>query len=112
MRAGQVHFLTAACYQLQHPASWSLDEGVRNQRLESLRLVMEDDIPVEEIRRQMGERYEGAHRVVGTDAPDVSPPRTRSYTVADVGPPDAQSHADRIRIWARAVIDEPGRGRR
>ncbi|WP_370323810.1 DUF5946 family protein [Euzebya sp.] len=103
VRAGPVHFHTVVCYQLQHPAAFTLPTAAREGLRRALEDVVVHDVPISEICSRMGGAFDGAARVRGDDAP---PPTLRrwSMTVADVGPPDPDVHADRVTAWARAVL--------
>lgn len=107
-RAGSVHFHTVACYQLQHPTAFGLGE----EGCAGLRTALEDvevrGVPVSEVRRRMGDAFAGATRVrVREDGPATSAaPRRWTTTIADLGPVDAATHADRVRRWARDVLTD------
>ena len=110
-RAGSVHFLTVACYQLQHPESFPLDPDVRQQLRGALHDVLVHDRPMAEIRDAVQRRYDGARRVRAATPAPARRQRPWSRTVHDVGPPDADHHVERVRAWARGVhrdlTDEP-----
>jgi hypothetical protein len=109
-RAGKVHFLTVASYELQHPQAFQLDPEARAQILQALEDVVVHDRPVPHVREEMQRRFAGTVNVL-TDEPEPSAAdRTWSLTVADVGDPDAHAHAARVRAWARAVYADLGGG--
>ncbi len=108
-RAGRVHFLTVACYQLQHPATFPLTPSGTEHLVGALRDVVVLGLPVTEVRDRMSGAFAGDARAVarGSAEPE-QPSRQWSMTVADVGPPDPSTHADRITEWASAVLADLG----
>jgi hypothetical protein len=101
VRAGSVHFLTVVCYQLQHPRTFRLHTEARRDLARALGEVVVHSRPISSIRAGLQHRYDGARSVSG---PPADPPvRDWSRTVTDVGPPDPQHHAERVRGWAAAV---------
>lgn len=106
-RAGSVHFLTVACYQLQHPKAFPLHAAARRWLENALGEVVVQDRPVSALRDAMQRGYDGSRSVLGPSA-EVVVPRHWSRTVADVGPPDAERHAGRVRSWAAAVHADLG----
>lgn len=111
LRAGRVHLHTVACYQLQHPSSFQLDEDARVALGAALADVELRGVPVAEVRRRMGDAFAGATRVrvrQGEAAAPSTPPRPWSMTIADLGPLDPDTHAEEVRRWARAVLADIG----
>lgn len=103
VRAGPAHFLTVACYQLQHPAAFRLGEAMLGQLRISLERVVVEGVPVEQVRRDASRSFDGPQRV--RDDGTAPPPMLAwSRTVADVGPPDPASHLERVRAWAEAIL--------
>jgi hypothetical protein len=99
------HFLTVASYNLQHPAQF------REETLAELRATyiehLEQGVPVNEIRRRMGQRYAGAERVLKPEAERRPVLRRWAMTIADVYIPDKpQGAAQRVRAWAKAIRRE------
>lgn len=101
-RAGSVHFLTVACYQLQHPQAFPLHPEARRWLEDALGGVVLQGRPISTVRDAMQRRYDGSRSVVGPPSASAVPQRW-SRTVADVGAPDAERHAERVREWAATV---------
>jgi hypothetical protein len=107
---GAVHFLTVACFMIQH-GRYS-DEGMA-WIAEKLRKHLEEDVPVEEIRRQASEEADQARRSWKVARPPGAPPLPKiawSMTIADVAGKytDAEEYRDLIREWARVTLREMG----
>lgn len=104
-RAGSVHFLTVACYQLQHPASFRLTAEARRWLEDALRDVVMHGQPAMAVRDTLQRAYDGHRRV--RDTATAPAPRVRwSATVADVGVGDPERHAARVRAWAVSVLSD------
>ncbi len=99
------HFLTVACYNLQHPAQFNDEalEGLRTSFIDRL----DKGTPVQEIRQRAAKAYAGNKRVLKPE-PDRHPVlRHWSKTIADVYIPDhPEGAAQRVRDWATAVRAE------
>src|SRR5688572_12084846 len=99
------HFLTVASYNLQHPAQFAdaAITGLRAAFIEHL----DHGLAVVEIRRRMGQTFDGAARVLKPEA-ERKPVLWRwSTTIADVYLPDQpQGAAARVRAWAAAIRRE------
>lgn len=111
LRAGAVHLHTVACYQLQHPNAFELDEDARVALGTALADVELRGVPVAEVRRRMGDAFAGATRVRVRQedaAAPTTPPRAWSMTIADLGSLDPDTHAEQVRRWARAVLADLG----
>lgn len=109
---GEVHFLTVACYMIQH-GRYS-DEGLAWIR-GMLRRSLEEGLPAEEIRRLAGlDATNEQRRWKVTRAPDAPPlPRVRwRVTIADVarGYQDAESYRGLVRGWARETLAQMDEG--
>jgi len=109
---GEVHFLTVACYMIQH-GRYS-DEGLA-WICGMLRRYLEEGLPADEIRRLAGEDAGNERRGWKvTRAPDAPPlPVTRwRVTLADVarGFQDAESYRGLVRDWARETLAQMGEG--
>jgi hypothetical protein len=102
-RAAAVHFLTVACYQLQHPTSFALTDGGRWSLQKAVRDVVVHGRPVASVRDAMQQAYDGSRRVRGMAA-TPTPTVRWSTTVADVGPPDPERHVGRVQAWAESVV--------
>lgn len=107
-QAGSVHFLTVACYQLQHPQAFPLRTVARDGLRRALADVVLRDRPVTEVRDELARTHDGATRVRPGDGEDVAvaTPDRWSCTVADVGQPDAGLHVARVRQWAGCVLED------
>ncbi|MEX0868191.1 MAG: DUF5946 family protein [Nitriliruptoraceae bacterium] len=105
VRAGSVHFLTVASYQLQHPASFPLQPEALRDLVAALRDAVIDGRDVTSVRDAMQRRYDGSRPVAAT-AGDVVAQRRWTRTVADVSPPDPAGHVERVIRWAAAVVDD------
>jgi len=100
-----VHFLTVACYNLQHPAQFT------DVALAGLRTALVDHLqhgtPVTELRRRAGRAYGGSRRVL--KPPEERRPILRRWSIpiAEVyahGEPNAAT--DRVRAWAARLLSE------
>jgi hypothetical protein len=105
-RAGAVHFLTVACYELQHPTQFDLHPEARQQLADALRSVVLHGRSVDDVRRRMGEAYDGSRSVLAADDAAPAVLGSWSHTVADVGPPDPEVHVERVRACARSVVSD------
>lgn len=96
------HFLTVACYNLQHPAQFTdaaLD-GLRAAFIEHL----DRGMAVAEIRRRVGKVAGGTARVLKPESERRPVLREWPITIADVYLPDRpQGAAERVRAWAAAI---------
>lgn len=109
LRAGRVHFLTVACYQLQHPSSFALSPEATEQLRSALEDVVVHQRPVTAVRDEMQQAFTGSRRVRSAGSAETTPSSTWSVTVADLGAPDPLEHEERIHRWARAVLDDVSR---
>ncbi len=105
---GQVHFLTVACYMIQH-GQYS-DEALVWIK-EQLRAYLEDNLPIEEIRRSSTEKVSSQHRDWKVTRSEEAPPAEKvnwSMTIMDVARnyQDAPSYRGLIRQWAEATLAE------
>ncbi len=99
------HFLTVACYNLQHPAQFA-DEAIAGLRVSFIERL-DKGIPVAEIRRRTARAYAGKKRVLKPEAERHPILRRWSKTIADVYIPDKpEGAAQRVREWAAAVRSE------
>lgn len=105
---GAVHFLTVACFMIQHRRysdsgmAWIADK---------LRLYLEHGMTADQIRQQAAKEAAPAQRKWKvTRAPDAPPlPEVAwSMTIADVAAQyqDAESYRTLIEQWARATLRE------
>lgn len=105
-----VHFLTVACYQLQHPRTQPLSEDARRQLARALEDVVVHGRAITDVQREMGATFAGATRVrpneMDGDQASLTSVDRWTTTVADVGPPDPDLHATRVLEWARAIHDD------
>jgi hypothetical protein len=96
------HFLTVACYNLQHPAQFTDDAlaGLKAAFIEHL----DNGLAVTEIRRRVGKASEGNRRVLKDEAERHPALRAWSRTIADVYTPDRpEGAAGRVRAWAASI---------
>ncbi len=96
------HFLTVACYNLQHPAQFTDEaiEGLRASFIEHL----DKGLPVAEIRRRNAKAYQGKKRVLRPEAERHPVLWHWQKTIADVYIPDhPDGAAQRVREWGAAV---------
>jgi hypothetical protein len=103
------HFLTVACYNLQHPAQFT------EATLAGLRAVfierLDHNLPIAEIRRRVGQAAQGKTRVLRPAAERTPRLRRWEMTIADVYiPAEPQGAADRVRAWAATIRRVLARG--
>ncbi len=99
------HFLTVACYNLQHPAMFTEEAlaGLRSAFIDHI----DKGLPVEEIRRRAARAYEGKKRVLKRESERHPVLRQWRLTIADVYISDKpEGAAERVRRWAAAVYSE------
>lgn len=99
------HFLTVACYNLQHPARFT------DAALAGLRAVfmeyLDHGLPITDVRRRVGRTAQGEARVLRRAGEPCPEPRAWRTTIADVFRPDhAEGAAERVRAWARSIRSE------
>ena len=98
------HFLTVACYNLQHPAQFTA-AALDNLRA-GLIAHLEQGVAIAELRRRASRAFEGAQRVLKPAAERRPVLRRWPLTIADVYlPAQPAGAADRVRAWAAAVRD-------
>jgi hypothetical protein len=96
------HFLTVACYNLQHPAQFTEATLAGLQALFIERL--DHGLGIAEIRRRVGQAAAGATRVLKTEAERQPVLRQWTMTIADVYLPDRpDGAAGRVRAWAAVI---------
>jgi Family of unknown function (DUF5946) len=96
------HFLTVACYNLQHPAQFTEATlaGLRAVFIEKL----DYGLAVAEIRRRVGKAAAGAARVLKPEEERRPVLRQWAMTIADVYLPDQPTGAAvRVRAWAAVI---------
>jgi hypothetical protein len=99
------HFLTVACYNLQHPAQFADDAlaGLRDAFVDYL----DHGVPVQEIRRRMARSFEGSRRVLRPEAERRPILRPWPMTIANVYIPGRPAGAaERVRAWAASIRSE------
>ena len=107
---GEVHFLTVACFMIQH-GRYS-DEGLAWIE-QNLRLYLEEGVPIGRIRRQAARETSQAKRTWKVTRQPGEPPLPKiawSMTIADVAAKyvDAASYCDLVKQWARSTLREMG----
>lgn len=105
---GAVHMLTVACFMIQHgrysdPALAWIEQ--------QLRAYLEDDAPVEQIRRQAAKETRQGTRTWKVTRQPGEPPLAEiawSMTIADVAQQyhDAESYCALVKDWARITLKE------
>ena len=109
---GRVHFLTVACFMIQH-GRYS-DAGLAWIQA-TLRAYLEQDLTVPQLRR-LAARDTGSHTRTwkvtrAADAPPL-PKIAWSLTIADVAPTvsDPEAYCAQVTQWARATLREMAAG--
>ena len=111
---GEVHFLTVACFMIQH-GRYSTEGLAWIQQ--QLRAHLEENVPVEHIRRKAGREANQANRTWKVTRQPGKPPLPKiawSMTITDIesgcldetGLPDAVRYCALIREWAHATLKE------
>jgi hypothetical protein len=96
------HFLTVACYNLQHPAQFT-DAALAGLRAAFI-ARLDDGLAVQEIRRRMGRGFEGPTRVLKPPGDRRPVRRAWPMTIADAYLPEQPAAAaDRVRAWAASI---------
>ncbi|NJO82516.1 MAG: hypothetical protein HC828_06610 [Blastochloris sp.] len=99
----QVHFLTVASYNLQHPAMFqpAALAGLRS----AFRAYLRDGVPISAVRAAMRPSVDGATKVLRPIAERQPVLRTWPMTIADVTLPDQPAGAaERVQAWAQAIL--------
>lgn len=99
------HFLTVACYNLQHPAQFT------NEALGWLRkgfiASMDAGLATNELRRQASKMFDGKKRVLRPKAERRLVLKSWSMTIANIYLPDQPTGAaERVRQWATVIREE------
>lgn len=100
-----VHFLTVASYNLQHPAQFTdaAIAGLRQAFIDRL----DRGISIEAIRRRASAATEGSTRVLRRESERRPVRRAWTVTIADVCIAEQPAGAaDRVRRWAAAIRAE------
>ena len=99
------HFLTVACYNLQHPAQFT-GEALAWLR-QSLIDYLDRGVPTAALRQRASQAYEGSKRVLRPKSERVPVLRRWPMTIADVYIPDQPGGAaERVKAWAAAIRRE------
>ena len=99
------HFLTVACYNLQHPAQFT-DEALAWLR-QGLIDYLDCGASTEALRQRASQAYEGSKRVLKPKSERVPVLRKWRMTIADVYIADQpEGAAERVKAWAAAVRSE------
>lgn len=99
------HFLTVACYNLQHPAMFQ-EEAIDNLK-GGLILRIDQNAQVSELRRRAAQKFNGSQRVLRPVNERHAVLNSWSMTIADVHATGrAEGAADRVRNWGRRVRTE------
>ena len=99
------HFLTVACYNLQHPAQFT-EPALAGLRA-SFVAYLNTGLRVAEIRRRTAAATAGATRVLRDAAERRLVLKRWSMTIGDVYLPDQPAgSADRVRAWAASIRRE------
>jgi len=96
------HFLTVACYNLQHPAQ--LSEAALTGLQAAFIEHLDHGLAVAEIRRRVGKAAAGATRVLKPEGERRPALRQWAMTIVDVYLPDQpEGAAGRVRAWAAVI---------
>jgi len=96
------HFLTVACYNLQHPAQFTAATLAGLQAVFIERV--DHGLDIAEIRRRVGKAAAGATRVLKPQADRQPVPRQWPMTITDVYlPAQPKGAAARVRAWAVVI---------
>ena len=100
-----VHFLTVASYNLQHPSQFT-DEAIAGLKA-SFTDYLDGKTTIEQILQKIRAAYNGSQRVKKAEDQRVVQPRSWSITISDVYIPD-QPHgaAERVKTWADTIKQE------
>ncbi|GEM46095.1 hypothetical protein DC3_17300 [Deinococcus cellulosilyticus NBRC 106333 = KACC 11606] len=99
------HFLTVACYNLQHPAMFQ-DSAIENLK-GGLVLRIDQNAQVPELRRRAAAAYNGPQRVLKPVPERKSVLQEWHMTIAEVyanGEP--LGAADRVRAWGKSTRED------
>lgn len=96
------HFLTVACYNVQHSSQFT-DEAIQGLKVSlDNHLAGKETIP--EIREKNSRAYNGAKRAGKPESDRVIVSRDWPMTIADVYISDhSQGAADRVQAWAESI---------
>ena len=97
---GAKHFLTVASYNLQHPDQFT-DDAIEQLRAAFIQ-HLEEDVPVDHIRRMQARRYNGTKRV-SKPVSDHHLLRSWPMTIADVYREGRTGSADRVVVWTKTI---------
>lgn len=96
------HFLTVACYNLQHPAQFT-DGAIANLRA-ALIDRLDHGVTVPELRRRASRAFDGPRRVLRNETERRPVLERWPLTIADVWLPDQlDGAAGRVRAWAASI---------
>ena len=107
---GEVHFLTVACFMIQHGRYSAEGLAWIEQKL---RLYLEEGVPIRRIRRQASRETSQARRTwkIARQPGEVPLPKIAwSMTIADVAAQykDAATYCELVKQWARSTLQEMG----
>jgi hypothetical protein len=105
---GQVHFLTVACFMIQH-GCYS-DEGLRWIQ-STLRTYLEHQLTGQQLRQLAAKGTDGATRTWKVTRQPDEPPLPKvawSMTITDVAHymQDAESYCEQVKQWARTTLQQ------
>jgi hypothetical protein len=105
---GQVHFLTVACFMIQH-GRYS-DEALAGMQ-PMLRAYLDEQMSTQQLRQHAAKRMNDAARTWKViRSADVPPPPqvAWSITIADVAQSmqDAESYCEQVKQWGRATLQQ------
>ena len=95
------HFLTVACYNLQHPAQFT--EGAIAGLEQALIDRLDHGTPVAVLRKRASAEYEGSRRVLRPESERRPVRREWPMTIADVCLEDLTGAAARVKQWASSI---------
>ena len=100
-----LHFLTVACYNLQHPSQFT-PEALEGLRI-SLKGLLGGTMTIDEIRRRTSSEYDGPKKVLQPAWRQQVILNIWKMTTADVYRPfQPRGTAERVKQWAESVRRE------
>lgn len=96
------HFFLVACYNLQHPSSFT-DEALNNLQ-QGLFARLETGLSIRDLRKRAEEAFDGPNRVKKPEAERQVLLRRWTFTLVDVYAEGAlEGAAKRVRDWADSI---------
>lgn len=96
------HFFLVACYNLQHPSSFT-EEALKNLQ-QGLSAKLETGLSILDLRKRAEEAFDGPNRVRKPEAERQVVLRKWTFTLVEVYAKGAlEGAAQRVRDWANAI---------